>query len=156
VAASPNPRLSQLPAEARALLVAQWAQHLSEERLKTTQSGSGGSGSAQTYTFGSPAESHFVLAYEPDREAWFIQSIAGFSESEVSQILDDALARANVLDTGPDVVYRVTLATLAPDLLSGGFGLHFMRLLGDQVRIIGQRRLSDRVVLEFVEEYAEE
>lgn len=136
--------------------MAQWVQHLSTEQLGTSQSGSGTSGSTQTYTFGSPVESHFVLAYDPGSQAWSIQSITGFAETDVSRLLDEALTHADLMDTGPDVIYRVTLSTVTPDLLVGGFGLHFMRLLGDQVRIVGQRRLNDRVLLEFIEESVEE
>jgi hypothetical protein len=155
VAAEENGHQSRIPAEARTLLVAQWAQYLAEQRLGTKQVGSGSSGSIQTYTFGSPVESHFVLAYQPANDTWLIQSVSGFAESDVSCLLDDALDHANALDTGPDVVYRLTLSTLEPNLLSGAFGLHFMRLLGDQVRIAGRRRLSDRVILEFTEELVE-
>ena len=148
---------SPIPRELHALLVAQWAQSLAADRLGTTQSGSGtGPGAIQTFSFGNPTEAHFVLRYLPESDNWSIGEVAGFAQADVTAIVQEAIAHAKAMATGPDVVFRVVLSTAEVNLLGGGFGLHFMRLLGDQVRIEGWRRLGDRVILEFVEEAVEQ
>lgn len=144
-----------MPLEVSELLVAQWLQMLAAERLGTTQTGSGaGPATRHTYTFGDQTAAHFVVAYDTDDGSWSIDSLSELDRQAVESILGEARSQAAELRTGPDVVYRVTLSTAEMDLGAAGFWLHFMRLLGDQVRIQGRRRLSDRVILEFVEDHS--
>ena len=138
--------------ELHALLVVQWVQMLAQDRLGTTQAGSGkGPTGTQTYSFGDPASVHFVLAYAPEDGEWSIETVSGVAHENVEAVLEEAIAQAEAMNTGPDVVYRITVSSAGLTLSSGDL-LHFMRLLGDQVRIQGRRRLSDRVILEFIEE----
>jgi hypothetical protein len=134
-------------------LVAQWVQALADERFGTTQVGSSGTqGAVQRFNFGDPTARHFDVAFATDTEAWSVDIVVGFSPVDVQAILDEAIDHANRDDTGEDVVFQTEFTTRDFELNDKGFSLHFMRVLGDQVRITGRRRLSDRVLLEFVED----
>ena len=143
---------SEQPAEITAMLLAQWVMYFAADRLGIDQSGvGGGAGASQTYTFGDPTANHFKLALDLTRRAWTLAEVVGISESRIEAVVKDALARTAQGDTGPALVYEAQMQTQSIEI-GAGLSLHFMRLLGDQVRIQGRRRLGDRVLLEFCEE----
>jgi hypothetical protein len=79
------------------------------------------------------------------------KDVCGVPEVDVLAIVREAVERTAAGDFGRDIVYQLRLHAEAFKIAPGS-GLHFMRLLGDQVRIIGSRRLGDRVLLDFSEQ----
>lgn len=132
-------------------LFVQWCTLLAEAQLGIHGSGSGAAGPRRTYNFGQGTEKTFTLARDVTSGNWTLDKYAGIEESAIASIVNAAAARTAAQDFGLDVVYQVELLSKSFDL-SRRSRLHMMRLLGDQVRISGWRRLSDRVLLEFLEE----
>lgn len=122
-----------------------------------TQSGGGPTtdGDVQ-FNFGDPtSEPYFSVETAGSPYRWRITEARGIDRKQIEQMLRDAGERALSNDFGEDVLYRATLTTGATSL-GHVFFTHFARLLGDQRPIDGQRRLSDRVLLTFVERDADQ
>lgn len=141
---------SALPPEAEGLLFIEWVRHLAKEELRLDQFGSAGAGESETFTFGDPAANHFVLG-RTDTPGWNILNTNGLSESKVEKVVQSALERAQSQNFGGDLVYVTEMHADAYQLTPAD-SLHMIRMLGDQVRITGKRRLSDRVLLDFTED----
>jgi hypothetical protein len=137
---------SPLPSEVARPLFNAWVQRLSAEQLGLTQYSSGSSSDDVTTTFGSPIEDHFILGRSGNTVT--LNSVTALDADSVIALLEEALRRVAAGDHGQGVVYRVEM-TAAKTLDFEFGGMHFMRMLGDQVHIEGSRRLSDMVVLDF-------
>lgn len=140
----------QLPAELLKLLFAEWVTALSSERLGLTGYGSQGQ---KILTFGDQQLKGFSLAFDEENQVT-INATVNVPEKEITPILIDAKARAKADEYGEDLVYEVNMHAEAFQINPLDM-LHMMRVLGDQRRITGDRRLSDRVLLEFSEEIPE-
>ena len=139
---------TNFPGDVEELLFASWVQYFGRERLGLDQYGHGGTvGIDATYNFGNPTEKTFSLKRSPSGE-WTPQDAKGVTELDIQEVVSDACERLTASDFGGEVVYQTTLK-------SAGFSMtqvsmsNFMRLLGDQVFISGQRRLGRQVLLEF-------
>ncbi|MFI6855956.1 hypothetical protein [Streptomyces sp. NPDC050416] len=142
---------NQLPSEISALLLIQWVGVISADHLGLTSTGSGGSSDGgQTYTFGDVTSSHFILETTETWDEWTLATTSLPNEGVVVPVIEEALAKVAAQDFGPDVVYEIGMKTATIGIDSGIF-FQLMRALGDQVRIVGKRRLCDRVLLEFTE-----
>jgi hypothetical protein len=103
------------------------------------------------YNFGDPtSDCYFAVESVDNPYRWRVSEARGVTPERLEEILKEALTHVAQGDFGDDVIYSTTLTT-ASGSLGPTFFVHFARLLGDQRRIAGQRRLSDRVLLEFVE-----
>ena len=155
---SPRKTLHQISTadEHHILLVSQWALYFAQSRFGTTQWGiSPSSEPIRRFDFGSPDGPNFSIACDPDKRTWRIVTLDRLPSADIEWILKESLSRADSGDTGSDVAYRASLATEAPEPGNARFDLHFMRLIGDQVRIVGLRRLGRYVVLQFNEEQSD-
>jgi hypothetical protein len=151
---------SYLPPRAQNLLFIEWVLYFAHERLGISQWGSGGQQSQTTmtnseFTVGSPTDLHITIKRTPDDSRWHLAISDPRQEEALQYILAQANDRTSRNDLGSGVWYSTVLTTSSLNFLSD-FGLQFARTLGDQVRIIGSRRLSDRVLLEFSEEAGSE
>ena len=133
--------------ETACLMFEAWVQRLSTNRLDLSARSSGGSpgGVDRTATFGDLASEHFVLNIS-GLDITDVTSVE-VSRDEIQSILEDASAKVAARDTGEPVVYPVEMRVPPVDFTS----VHFMRILGDQVHIEGNRRLADIAILEFEE-----
>ncbi len=129
------------------MLFEAWVQLLSKERLQISQHGSGSSDKRPPATFGSPVEHHFTLGGSGLDVV--LEEAVDVDVEAIDPILKDAIAKVAAHDYGSPVVYQTTMNIAPLDFMAGA--MHFMRVLGDQVRIQGQRRLSDAVLLNFEE-----
>jgi hypothetical protein len=141
-----------LPARAANLLFMQWIHHLAAERLGLDGWGTRGeiSPTAQVtriYTFGSSAQDSMHVTRTSDDRAWRVE-VEGVERDIAQQIVAEALKAANQGDYGEEVCYTTDLTSSEP-AIRGGFGVHFMRNLGDQVAIVGKRRLGGLAILDF-------
>jgi hypothetical protein len=132
-----------------------WITKFASERLAVAQQGSGSESSGRrTYSFGAPNAPHFVLATTSPGELWEMTQCEDLPLDLVRKVINESVARTAAGDLGGDVTYSVEMTT-APIAIDARLGLHFQRLLGDQARIVGQRRLSNQVVLDFSEDTPE-
>lgn len=132
-------------------LFVQWCTLLARTRLGLQDASSGTEASKHTYRFGQSPDKTFTLARDIATDTWALEICTGVEETAIASVVSEALARTATQDSGDDIIYQAELVSRS-FTLSPGFQLHMMRLLGDQVRISGPRRLSDRILLEFVEE----
>ena len=145
-----------LPNDVAAELFAQWCSVLAATTLGIQGSGAGSAGLERIYTFGSGADKRFSLTRDPNSNVWRLKERVGIEESPIRSILTSAASRTAARDFGDEILYQVQLESKTPDLGTRQNQLNFARLLGAQVRIAGRRRLSDRVLLEFIEDPAAE
>jgi hypothetical protein len=138
-----------LPKREADLLFMEWIHHLAQDRLGTTQWGSGSSeGRRRQFTFTRSTPTGIKLI-STDR-GWVVDIDDAFDAGRVHDVVSEALQAASRGDYGDDLVYSISFSSAAPGLGPGTeFTTHFMRLLGSQVFISGRRRLSDRVLLDF-------
>lgn len=145
-----------LPPRAQNLLFIEWVLYFAHERLGISQWSSGGQQSQTTmtnseFTVGSPTDLHITIKRTPDDSRWHLAISDPQQEEALQYILAQANDRTSKNDLGSGLWYSTVLTTSSLNFHSD-FVLHFARTLGDQVRIVGSRRLSDRVLLEFSEE----
>jgi hypothetical protein len=144
-----------LPEEVRVALLVSWITKFASERLALTQQGSGSESSGRrTYSFGAPNGPHFAVATTSPDELWELTQCEDLSLDRVREVINESVARTAAGDLGGDVTYSVEMNT-EPIAIDARLALHFQRLLGDQVRIVGKRRLSNQVVLDFSEDKPE-
>jgi hypothetical protein len=149
-----------LPPRVQNLLFIEWVIYFAHERLGISQWSTGGQQSRITmtnseFTIGSPTDLHITINRTPDDARWELAISDPQQDEALQYILAQANDRTSKNDLGSGVWYSTVLTTSPLNLLSD-FGLQFARTLGDQVRIVGSRRLSDRVLLEFSEEAGSE
>jgi hypothetical protein len=144
-----------LPEEVGVALLMSWIAKFASERLALTQQGSGSESSGRrTYSFGAPNAAHFVVATTSPGDLWELTQCVDLPLDRVREVINESVARTAAGDLGGDVTYQVVMNT-EPITIDARLGLHFQRLLGDQVRIVGKRRLSNQVVLDFSEDMPE-
>jgi hypothetical protein len=120
-----------------------------------TQSGTGTTASGERqYNFGSPTSDYFTIESVGSPARWKVVNTHGVKLEDVEAAVEVALGHVAQGDFGDDVVYSTTL-TSANAPLDATFFAHFARLLGDQRRISGHRRLGDQVLLDFAERAAD-
>ena len=130
----------------------QWCLHLATAELSLPQwSGPADDGS---FTFGNPRADRFTITPKAPR-SWRVTDSAGISPDTLSALISAAARKTEKHETGEDLVYQVTMTSRIGDL-DINFLLHMIRTLGEQVRIIGSRRLSGLVLLDFEEEPSEQ
>jgi hypothetical protein len=144
-----------LPPRPANLLLAEWVLYFAKEQFGASQWSMGGPESRATmtpsqFTIGDPTALHITAKRSPDDSTWQFD----ISDPEQQAILQEVILRAqdqaSKQELGPGVWYSTELTTVPVDI-SFGFHQHFARALGGQVRIVGHRRLGDRVLLEFSE-----
>lgn len=140
---------TSLPRELSRLLFVSWVIKLSADRFALTRYGGGEQAGRRYFSFGDDPAGFLVstaLAGGP----WRLEKVHGLPQVLVTQLLQDAVASTASGDFGADVVYQVEMAT-RPTRVDAYFALHGVRILTDQVRLLGRRRLADRAMLEFTE-----
>jgi hypothetical protein len=139
---------TNFPSEVEELLFASWVQYFGRERLGLEQYGHGGTvGIDATYNFGNPTEKSFSLTRSPSGE-WSLNEAKGIAEPDIQEIVSGACTRLAAGDFGGEVAYQTTLRSAGFSITQSSMS-NFMRMLGDQVFIAGQRRLGRQVLLEF-------
>lgn len=138
-----------LPKRQADLLFMEWIHYLAQQRLGTTQWGSGSAEGGRrqfTFTDGTPTG---IKVLSTD-DGWTVEIDQSLDAHLVHEVLTEAQHAASEGNYGDDIVYAISLSSPAPSLGPGTeFTTHFMRLLGSQVLVAGRRRLSDRVLLDF-------
>ncbi|MEI8411458.1 MULTISPECIES: hypothetical protein [unclassified Kribbella] len=130
----------------------QWILKLASAELGLTQYSMSGqpsrsAGVQDSWQFTGSDGRGFRLTLDEHAQLWVLDVDAGIDRASVRSILDRAGENARNLDYGGDVWYASELVSEEPDIV--GRAAQFARVLGDQVRIDGERRLSDRVLLNF-------
>jgi hypothetical protein len=133
------------------LLFAAWVQFFAVQKLGFRLQFGGGptdEGGFQ-YSIGSPDDRVLVLSRTPDGQ-WTLDSPQGDNRSGIRSIIGDATEKYSVGDLGEGVIHETVLKaqsalTVPPDL-------HFSRIISDQVRVTGPRRLGPKILLDFTEE----
>jgi len=145
---------TQFPGDVEELLFASRVQFFGHERLGLQQYGHGGTiGIDAAYNFGSPVEKYFSLKRSGSGE-WALSDVKDIAEPDIQEIVAEACARLAAGDFGAGVIYQTTLRSLGFTITHASMS-NFMRMLGDQVFITGQRRLGREVLLEFNPEQPE-
>lgn len=140
---------TSLPLEISRLLFVSWVIKLSADRFALTRYDGGEEAGTRSFSFGDD-RAGFVLFTPAAGGSWRLQEVHALPQESVTELLQDATARTVAGDFGADVVYELDMST-RPIRIDAHFALHGARILGDQVRIQGNRRLADRAVLEFTE-----
>lgn len=141
------------PEEVSHLLLLQWVYALAANEIGVTGFGSSGDISPtarvpRTWTFQLSETAGFRLARTVDDAMWRVEADDGVDLAAVENIVSRAEAAVNRQDLGDDVRFDFKLETHDPNIRDFS-GIHFLRHLGDQVLITGDRRLSGRVLLRF-------
>ncbi len=140
-----NQAPTRLPLDLQRQLFVSWLLRYASEAGFTGHYGSGGSIS----TVGNPQGRHVTLEWL-DSEPWVTVTASEPSDHElVAKWHRTAAAAVDRSDMGGYVWYSTSVLTEEPD--THGFMEQLMRLLGDQTRIVGWRRLGGNVLLEFIE-----
>lgn len=118
------------------------------EQLGLDGYGSAAGDSARNRLFGSIDSKYFILGL--DGLFIHLQSASGIKTSAVEQVVDAALERVALGDLGGVVSYTSEMRLSKTEIPIHGWD-QFVRVIHDQVRILGSRRLSDVAILDFKE-----
>ena len=143
----------EIDLKARRMLLADWFMFLARERgLELPQHSSGG----ERFTIGNPTSFHVVAQFK--EEAPFLEFLA--SESSRQKLVDDiateAAEHAERGDLGGVAWHSTSLHEVAFEMSSFSMMGDLLQRLGGQTRIQGWRRLSNHILLEFVEDQPED
>ena len=141
---------SSWPPEVANGVFVQWCIHLSVSELGLTQ-WSGPSKPTGAITFSNPAEGLSFTITPSGQLAWKMTEITGIDSEEIRQVITLAAAKVRNNNSGSDLVYQATMECRNPPL-GEDMLLNMFRVLGDQVPIVGSRRLSDVVLLDFTQD----
>jgi hypothetical protein len=141
---------SRWPDEAASGIFVQWCIHLGTTELGLSQ-WSGPTKPGGAFTISNPAENRSFTVTPDASLSWKAADIVGIDPGDVRSVMTLAAEKTRATDSGPDLVYQVTMESASPSLDGDGI-LNFFRILGDQIPITGARRLSDVVLLNFTQE----
>jgi hypothetical protein len=127
----------------------QWCIHLATTELGLPQ-WSDPDSTHGSLILGNPTSNHFVITPTAPL-SWEVTEIIDMDRGALEAIIATAAEKTGANDTGTDLVYQTTMKSCAPPL-DMSMMLNMFRILGDQVRIVGSRRLSDVVLLDFNED----
>jgi hypothetical protein len=117
-----------LPEEGARLLLHAWLLRFASERLGVPSSSTSGA----LATFGDTTAAHFVVRVNGVRV--YLESVNGFPESQVVEILEDALARVKDHDFGENpLVYKIDMTI--EGTVFNPWNVQMMRSIGDQVPV---------------------
>jgi len=142
-----------MPLEITNQLSVEWMVSLSTDQLAFTQQGSSGAASSKHFSFGDPNSDHFVLNLA-DNFKWSIASTKGIAEEKIKELSAQARAKTLAGEYGTELVYQLEMTASAWGMDPVNMN-QMARVLGDQVRIAGWRRLGDWALLEFVPDPAD-
>ena len=128
----------------------QWCIHLSVSELGLTQ-WSGPSKPTGAITFSNPTEGLSFTITPSGQLAWRVTEITGIDSEKIKQVITLAAANVRSNNSGSDLVYQATMECCNPPLRDDML-LNMFRVLGDQVPIVGPRRLSDIALLDFAQD----
>jgi hypothetical protein len=128
----------------------QWCIHLSVSELGFTQ-WSGPIKPTGAFTLSNPAEGRSFTLTPSGQLAWKITEVAGIDSVKIKRLITVAAEKICHNNSGMDLVYQTTMECRNPPL-DHGMVLNMFRVLGDQVPIVGSRRLSDVVLLDFTQD----
>ncbi|WP_157488882.1 hypothetical protein [Pseudofrankia sp. DC12] len=104
----------------------------------------------RTALLGVSTGNHLTLVEEPS--GWCVASSAGIDLHVAHGIMREAAEKVSHEDFGGTVVYRTEMKTRPWLVGEPSAMLNFIRLMGDQVHILGPRWLSDAVLLDFADD----
>jgi hypothetical protein len=140
---------SHWPDEIANGLFLQWCLKFAQDELGIQQ-WSGGNGTNNPHVFGIPTGCHFTVTLS-DARSWHATG-NDIDQSTLRSILTRAAQNASEMHTGDDLVYQASFTSSPPSITDPSFTLNMARIMGEQVRIAGPRRLSDRILLNFKEQ----
>ena len=141
---------SNWPPEVANGVFVQWCIHLSVSELGLTQ-WSGPNKANGSIIFSNPAEGLSFTITPSGQVSWKVTEIVGIDSEKTKQVVTLAAAKTRVNDSGADLVYQVEMDCRNPPL-SADMVRNMFRVMGDQVPIVGARRLSDLALLDFTQE----
>lgn len=144
------------------LLFVAWVQKMAIQRFRITGYGTDGAGSEPhggiLFRFGNLSKSGFRLNRSRTGE-WRLESARGIAESDIEEVIVEAMSKVAAGDFGDEVVYQTTIRTRDPIPFDETSMLNLSRLhmewakrgyeSDNETEMSGWRRLGSRVVLEF-------